>query len=356
MSISQISLTDFRNLRSTTLDLHPSLNLVTGDNGSGKTSLLEAIYVLCQACSFRTHHLKKAIAHGSNNFLIFGRFSDYKAGLSKSDKKLEIRIDSESIKKRSFLVNKTPINIVNADSFELITGSPQYRRSYLDWCLFHVEPSFNEHWLKFRHALRQRNRLLKSRKDLNLLDYWEDYLVEPSLVLQDFRQLYCDEIAALLKTEMADLIDDMSFNIEYQRGWSKSLSLKEALLKDRDRDIRSGFTHSGIHRDNLQILADDYPAAEVLSRGQLKRLSLVLLVAALKIVKKKSHRPMILLIDDLRAEMDDEALNKIYRSLLRMDLQLFVTNIEDSIPRPLQGKDFKMFHVEHGIIKPRKIS
>ena len=354
MPISQISLTDFRNLQSTTLDFHPSINLITGDNGSGKTSLLEAIYVLCQACSFRTHHLKKVIAHGRNNFLAFGRFSDYKAGLSKSDQKLDIRIDGETIKKRSLLVNKTPINIVNADSFELIIGSPQNRRSYLDWCLFHVEPLFNDHWLKYRHALRQRNRLLKSRKDLKLLDYWEDYLVDPSLVLQDYRQKYCNEIAVLLHTEMVDLINDMSFSIEYQQGWKKALSLKESLVKDRDRDIRAGFTHSGIHRDNLQILADGYPAAEVLSRGQLKRLSLALLVAALKTVKTKCQRPMILLIDDLRAEMDDSALDKIYSSLIRMDLQLFITNIEDSVPVPLQGKEFKMFHVEHGMIKPRK--
>ncbi len=354
MPISQISLTDFRNLQSTTLDFHPSINLITGDNGSGKTSLLEAIYVLCQACSFRTHHLKKAIAHGSNNFLTFGRFSDYKAGLSKSDKKLEIRVDAETINKRSLLVNKTPINIVNADSFELIIGSPQNRRSYLDWCLFHVEPSFNENWLKFRHALRQRNRLLKSHKDINLLDYWEEYLVEPSLILQAYRKQYCQEIADLLDTEMVDLIDDMPFRIEYQQGWKSSLSLSEALVRDRDRDIRSGFTHSGIHRDNLQILVDNYPAAEVLSRGQLKRLSLALLVAALNIVKVKSHRPMILLIDDLRAEMDDAALDKVYRNLMRLDLQLFITNIEDVVPQPLQGKDFKMFHVEHGIIKPRK--
>ena len=354
MPISQISLTDFRNLQSTTLDFHPSINFITGDNGSGKTSLLEAIYVLCQACSFRTHHLKKAISHSSDNFLTFGRFGDYRAGLSKSDKKLEIRVNGESIKKRSLLVNKTPISIVNADSFELITGSPQIRRAYLDWCLFHVEPSFNENWLKFRHALKQRNRLLKSKKDLKLLDYWESYLLEPSLIIQDYRKQYCGEIAALLGTELVNLVEDISFSVEYQQGWMRSLNLKEALLKDRDRDIRAGFTHSGIHRDNLQILANSHPAADVLSRGQLKRLSLALQVAALKVVKEKTDRPMILLIDDLRAEIDDLAMNHIYQNLMAMDLQLFITNIEDSIPVPLQGKDFKMFHVEHGIIQSRK--
>ena len=106
MAIRQLSLTDFRNLESTTLDFHPSLNLVYGDNGSGKTSLLEAIHVLCQARSFRQQQLKKCIKHDKPNFLLFGRFDGYKAGLSKSDKFLEIRVNGESIKRRSMLVRK----------------------------------------------------------------------------------------------------------------------------------------------------------------------------------------------------------------------------------------------------------
>ena len=354
MPISQLSLTDFRNLQSTTLDFHPSLNLVSGDNGSGKTSLLEAIYVICQAQSFRTHQLKKAIQHSKNNFLLFGRFSDYKAGLSKSDQKLEIRIDGEDIKRRSLLVSKSPINIVNADSFNLITGSPQERRQYIDWCLFHVEQTYAENWVNFRHALKQRNQLLKTRRDLKLLDYWNDYLIQPSLVLQKLRQSSCERINRFLEEEMSCLLADIKISLQYQQGWNEDLSLQQSLEKNRERDIRSGFTNSGIHRDNLQILADGKPAAEVLSRGQLKRLSLALLVASLRVVKSESTRPIILLIDDLHAEMDDSSLEKVYNELFNIDLQLFITNIANTVPKPLEGKDFKMFHVEHGMIKARK--
>ncbi len=356
MSIRQLSLTDFRNLQSTTLELHPKINLISGDNGSGKTSLLEAVYVLCQGCSFRNYHLKKAIRHGKNNFLLFGRFDDYKAGLSKSDLKLELRIDGETIKKRSILVNKTPIKIINADSLELINGSPQKRRQYIDWCLFHVEQTYQEYWIQFRHALRQRNKLLKQKKDLSLLDYWEEHLIQPSMILQRYRMTYFDEIRKLLGNELSGLSNDIDISINYQKGWKESQSLKEALVKDRDRDILAGFTHSGIHRDNIIIQAGGLPAAEVLSRGQLKRVSMALLLAALKIVKKHNNRPIILLIDDLHAEIDETAQISIYKSILNIDLQLFITNIKDHVPRPLQGKDIKMFHVEHGMIKPRKFS
>ena len=356
MSISQLSLTDFRNLQSATLDFHSAINLISGNNGSGKTSLLEAIFVLCQAHSFRNHQLKKAIQHSKNNFLLFGRFTDYKAGLSKSDKKLEIRIDGENVKRRSIIVSKTPISIVNANSFNLIIGSPEERRKYVDWCLFHVEPGYAENWLKFRHALKQRNQLLKTRKDLSLLDYWNGYLVEPSLVLQELRVSICKKITVFLREEMSNLLADMLITIAYKQGWDEDLSLLQSLENNRERDIRSGFTNAGIHRDNLTILADGKSAAEVLSRGQLKRLSLGLIVASLRLVSSESERPIILLIDDLHAEMDEVALQKVYQELLSINLQLFITNIDNRIPEYLRGKDFKMFHVEHGKISVRKPS
>jgi DNA replication and repair protein RecF len=356
MSISQLSLTDFRNLKSATLDFHPSINLVYGSNGSGKTNLLESIHVLCQACSFRTHQLKQCISHGKSNFLLFGRFSDYKAGLSKSHKKLEIKINGEPIRKRSALVSKTPVNIVNADSFDLITGSPEERRKYLNWCLFHVEHEYTEHWVRFKHALRQRNRLLKNRQDLNLLDYWNEYLIKPSLAIHRYRKHYTQLINVQLMEQLPEFMGDKLITMEYVEGWPKQLGLKKCLESSRDKDIKAGFTNHGIHRDNLQIMADGKPADQVLSRGQLKRLCLALIVSVLKIVRQNSDRSIILLIDDLNSELDEASQQGVYRQLIDIGLQLFITNIAEPIPASLQGKDFKMFHVEHGIITPLKTS
>ena len=356
MSISQLSLTDFRNLKSTTLDFHSSVNLVSGSNGSGKTNLLESIHVLCQACSFRTHQLKQCISHGKSNFLLFGRFSDYKAGLSKSQSKFEIKLNGEPIRKRSALVSKTPVNIVNADSFNLITGSPEERRKYLNWCLFHVEHKYSEHWVQFKHALKQRNKLLKSRQNLNLLDYWNEYLIKPSLEIHQYRKHYTKLINAQLIEQLPGLLGNIQITIKYVEGWSKEVGLEKCLQSSRDKDIKAGYTNHGIHRDNLQIMADGMPAEQVLSRGQLKRLCLALIVAALKIVKQKSDRGIILLIDDLQSELDETSQQSVYRQLIDIGLQLFITNIAEHIPAVLQGKDFKMFHVEHGIITPLKTS
>ncbi len=356
MSISQLSLTDFRNLKSTTLDFHPSLNFLCGSNGSGKTNLLESIHVLCQACSFRTHQLKQCISHDKSNFLLFGRFNDYKAGLSKSQQKLEIKLNGESINKRSELASKTPINIVNADSFNLITGSPEERRKFLNWCLFHVEHEYSEHWAHFKHALKQRNQLLKIRQDLNLLDYWNDYLIKPSMAIHQYRKHYTKLINQQLVEQLPDLLGNIQITMEYVEGWPKEVELKTCLEANRAKDIKAGYTNYGVHRDNLKIMADGMPADQVLSRGQLKRLCLALIVAVLKIVRQKSDRGIILLIDDLHSELDEASQQSVYRLLTDIGLQLFITNLAEHIPTALRGKDFKMFHVEHGIIAPLKPS
>ncbi len=354
MSISQLSLTNFRNLKSTTLDFHPSINLISGDNGSGKTSLLESIHMLCRAHSFRTHQLKQCIAHDQTSFLLFGRFNGYKAGLSKSREKLEIKINGESIKRRSSLVSRTPINIVNVDSFNLVTGSPEARRKYIDWCLFHVEQTYTEQWVQFKHALKQRNRLLKSRKDLKLLEYWNEYLIAPSLSISQLRKTYTKLIADQLLVQSQELLQGMEIGLDYIQGWPVESELKQCLEDARDKDVKAGYTNFGIHRDNLQIIAGGRPATEVLSRGQLKRLCLALIVATLKIVRQKSHNNIILLIDDLRSELDDVGQKIVYQQLINIGLQLFITNIEDQVPAVLKGKDFKKFHVEHGMIRALK--
>ncbi len=356
MSIRQLSLTDFRNLASTTLDFHPTLNFVYGNNGSGKSSFLEAIHVLCQARSFRQRQLKKCIKFGKSSFLLFGQFSVYKAGLSVSGNGLDIRVNGETVKRRSELVSKSPISIVDSQSFSLVTGTPEQRRQFIDWCMFHVEQSYTELWSQFGHALRQRNRLLKTGRNFSLLDYWDEYLIRPSLVLQEMRSQYCSEINYILNHDLASLVSDVNLSIEYRQGWNLELGLQKSLLETRDRDIRRGFTSRGIHRDELLILSDKQLASEVLSRGQIKRVSIALLVASLKIVHRLKKAAVILLIDDLGAELDKSAQQIVYKVLSDINVQLFVTNIDKELPDVLQSKEYKMFHVEHGIIKPQKIS
>jgi DNA replication and repair protein RecF len=356
MTIRQLSLTDFRNLASTTLDFHPEVNLVYGENGSGKTSLLEAIHVVCQAQSFRSHQLRPCVRHERDGFLLFGRFDSFKAGISNAGKKLQIRIDGENIGRRSDLVRRAPINVVNADTFQLIEGSPQRRRRFLDWCLFHVEHDYTEHWVAYQHALRQRNRLLKSRRYLQLLDYWDEHLARPAEIIAAMRRDYCEQIARLLRSELAELVDDLAIELTYQNSWSREQGLRVSLESLRQKDLRLGYTSAGLHRDDIRLTTSAQSCAEVLSRGQAKRLCVALIVAVLSIVARHRSEPIILLVDDLRTELDESAQRRVFAILSCMNLQLFISNISQSVPDTFEAKEFKLFHVEHGIIRPRIFS
>ncbi len=356
MAIRQLSLTDFRNLGSTTLELHPRINLVYGANAAGKTSLLEAIHVLCQARSFRTHQLAQCVQYGKPGFLLFGRFDEFKAGISKRGRKLEIRLDGSAVTRRSELVRRAPVNIVNANSFELIDGPPQVRRRFVDWYLFHVEQTFADAWNRYQHALRQRNRLLKDRRDLDLLDYWDEHLVEPAERLAAMRRRCAEKIQETLRVEMQALLAGFEFELEYRPGWPDGRCFADVLAAERKRDIAAGYTRFGIQRDDLTLRVDGRPAAEILSRGQGKRLCLALLLAALTRVGEVVASRISLLIDDLHSELDSDAQQRVYERLQDLDLQLFISNIEANLPTPLAAEEFKMFHVEHGIIRPRNSS
>jgi DNA replication and repair protein RecF len=219
-----------------------------------------------------------------------------------------------------------------------------------------VEHDYAQNWIKFKHALRQRNKLLKSRQDLKLLDYWDQHLIEPSLEISKLRQRYSLELESMLQELTQGMLEGIPVSLVYQQGWTDGEALAHSLEKTRERDIKTGFTNIGIHRDDLKLTTNGIPVIETLSRGQSKRLCLALLLSALKLVNDSCQNQIILLIDDLHSELDEQARNKVYQQLLGLDLQLFVSNIKTDIAEVIRGKEYKMFHVEHGIIKPQKFS
>jgi len=198
MTIRQISLTDFRNLSSTTLAFHPQYNLIVGDNGSGKTSLLESIHILCQGQSFKTKHLTQAVHNGKSNFLLFGQFDHHKIGISRDQQNHKIRIDGHNTKKLSDLAKLNPVRIIDANCINLISGKPSHKREFIDWCLFHVEHDYPNLWIKHSHALKQKNALLKNKTDLQQLEYWDQFLSEYNLSIFKYRSIYINQIKKIL--------------------------------------------------------------------------------------------------------------------------------------------------------------
>jgi DNA replication and repair protein RecF len=354
MSLRQLSLTDFRNLKSSTLEFSPGLNIIVGGNASGKTSFLESISIVCQGRSFRTTRLDDCIQHDKEGLLLFGVFENYKSGISRTKNETRVKINGENVHRLSNLAERTPVNIINPDSFELVSGSPGLKREYIDRCLFHVEHSYRDTWVQFMHALKQRNALLRSRKNLSQLDYWNDYLCQHSLKIYSYRKKYIRAISDVIGSDLSVLTDDLGVSFQYVAGWKTEVDLRKIYEESQSKDIKYGFTQYGVHRDNIVIKTNNHSVKSELSRGQVKRLSLAMVLAQIILIKRITGKKVILLLDDIHSELDEDSVSLVMETLFKIDIQLFISLIRSGNYPPFQGQECKMFHVEHGIIKAVK--
>ncbi len=354
MPLRQLSLNQFRNLSSTTLEFDSHLNIFEGKNASGKTSLLEAIHIVCEGQSFRTHHLKQCIRHYQDDFLLFGKFSDHQVGISKTQEQRIIKINGQITARRSELVLFSPVRMINTDSLDIVMGKPSMKREFIDWCLFHVEPSYPDLWKQHGHALKQKNALLKTKTDDHQIDYWNEYLLDYNLRISRYRKDFLSRLKNILFSELSNLMDYERITFTYEPGWDINKSLSDIYRIQRQREIKYGYSLYGIHRDNIHISQDGIPVQHCLSRGQLKKLSVALLIAQVILVNRETGKPVIILVDDLSSELDSVSVSKILEVLRILNAQIFLTFIKYS-DHPVKGdQEVKWFHVEHGIIKPVK--
>src|SRR5271154_3312408 len=177
MSIRRVQVTDFRCLQSAALDFDPRFTLISGSNASGKTSLLEALYVLGRGRSFRTRRLEHLIRHGSERFVVFGEVDSLgrriPLGVEGSAAGVRARISGERPSSLAELAVALPVQIVDPEVHRLIEEGPSQRRRFLDWGVFHVEQSFVADWQRYQQVLRQRNAALKSHQSKAVVSVWD---------------------------------------------------------------------------------------------------------------------------------------------------------------------------------------
>ncbi len=352
MAIRQISLSNFRNLKPVRLNFDSRFNLIQGTNASGKTSLLEAISFLCEGRSFRTHLADTCIQHSQKDFLLFAQFDHYKVGFSRSEHGTTIRLDDETIRSLSKLARMTPVRVIDSQIYQLICGSPQQKRIFMDWLLFHVEHQFHDIWSRHRHILKQRNALLKQKNDLAQLDHWDDLLTEYADKIHQLRKKWIGRIQNQIQHYLNTSLHDMNIQIDYKPGWKIDQGLKQELKQKRSKDIRYGFTSVGSHRDDLRITSSGLPAHQILSRGQIKRLCVYLYLAQIRIVDEYRSTTTILLIDDLMSELDLDAVDELMIELARLNSQVFITMINTPPSISTLLEEYRLFHMEHGMINP----
>ncbi|MBE0505138.1 MAG: DNA replication/repair protein RecF [Marinospirillum sp.] len=366
MTIHRLQIKNFRNIPSA--EIHPveGINLFVGENGSGKTSLLEAIHLLSLVRSFRSKKLKSLIHHEAERFTVFAQirmldFSLASLGVQRGTQDDETEILFRGVRPSGVaeLTSELPVQLINPDAFRLLEGSPRERRQFVDWGVFHVEHEFIYCWQRFQRALKQRNSLLRhGRIDTLQLQLWEKEIALNGEQITAYRQSYLDHLKPLFEVLLQRFLEGQLLKLVFQRGWDKNISLAESLETSRSRDIEQGFTQSGPQRADIRISVDGRPAMDVLSRGQQKLVVSALKLAQGELLAVAGKKQCVYLIDDLPAELDKHHRSIFCQVLEEQAGQVFITSVdEEALAYGWQQPEKNAwFHVEHGQISPKALS
>jgi len=350
--LSQISISNLRNISELTFQPAQGINLILGDNGAGKTSILEAIHLLGLGRSFKARTLKSAIKFGQNQLQVIAKTSkSTPVGVQFNDRSgLTIRLNSAPLKRLSDLAMQLPLQFIPANCHQFFEQGPRYRRQLLDWGLFHVEPSFNFHWQSYKKILQQRNSAIRQHKKTEEIQLWDNHLAEHGEKVTALRCKQLDIILEVFEDIFQRLCPEYSnakFAIKYRAGWNKEKDLKTSLLDAIERDRNLGYTRSGSHAADWSISINDHNPAEVFSRGQQKLFFLALCMAQAKITEHIRHEESILLLDDISSELDLAHQKNVLNELTTLPVQAFITATDPSLE---SYEKATVFHVERGAI------
>ncbi|MGB0936562.1 MAG: DNA replication/repair protein RecF [Colwellia sp.] len=365
MSVVKVVTHNFRNLNHVPLMLHPVLNFFVGDNGSGKSSILEAIFYLGHGKSFRTSKTELLATFNKEQFTVSVKDNlDTQLGISKqvSSGTTTIRINGEGHNKLSELAKHIAVQIITPESFKLFFGGPKERRRFVDLGLFHVEHVFSEHWKNYSRVLKQRNACIKSGHNDSTLAYWTNQLVLQSSKLTEIRKSYVDTLREELNVWIALLLPHLKedITVQFLQGWPQAKTLEDTFEQTIERELSYGFSLYGAHKFDVKFLVDKQALETKLSRGQQKLFLLALTFTQAKLIEKVNRVKPILLIDDIGAELDINSRTLLAKAINELNCQVLITAIEksvlsqffsnDEINSESKNKKFKVFHVEHGAI------
>ncbi|TCV92872.1 DNA replication and repair protein RecF [Luteibacter rhizovicinus] len=354
MKFETLRIAGLRCLEGVSLTLAPGINVFTGANGAGKTSVLEAAYLLSHGRSFRSGSRDVLLKRGASALSVFAelRMQDgrlHRLGLGRESGRWQARVDGETAATLGALVQSCAVVCFEPGSHALIAGPSEERRRFLDWGLFHVEHSFLLAWRRYQRALKQRNALLRAggAPPDNLIAPWEAELAQSGEIIDAQRKAYITALSphidALAQTTLPEL---GALNLRYKRGWDEGMDLAEVLAERRYRDASRGHTTVGPHRADFVVSFEHAPLREHLSRGQEKLCALACLIGqAAHHAEARGEWPVVCL-DDLASELDRTHQEWVVAQLLDRDIQVLVTGTE--VPHALLSAPKTVFHVEQG--------
>lgn len=364
MTVARLTTQHFRNLNSTAIDFHPRMNFFVGDNGSGKSSILEAVFFLGHGKSFRTSKLDSLACYEQSKFVVsvkdekgcrLGLSRDLTSGLT------SIKIDGIHHSRLSELAKNIAIQIVTPESFKLFFGGPKERRRFTDLGMFHVKHDFSSQWKQFARVLKQRNACIRNNEDVRTLSYWTEQFCQLSLGVSEQRRTYIEALIVELRVWLVILLPLISdrVSVQYLQGWPQKKDLHEVLSINSERETSFGYSLYGAHKFDVKFLLDKQPLESILSRGQQKLFLLALTFAQAKLIARVKRVKPILLIDDIGAELDTNSRVALSSAIESLNCQVIITAIEKNVLYPFAEQDssdkYKVFHVKHGEVLPTQL-
>ena len=334
MALDSLTIRGFRCLTEISLELDPHKNLITGPNASGKTSLLEAVYFLSRARSFRTPYLQQLIQDGAEECIVSGSIKtvsrETPIGVRCTRKQTEARLDTHAVKSLAELAHALPVQAIDPEIHKLLEEGPARRRKFLDWGVFHVEPTFLDHWRQYQRALKQRNAGLRRQMRRSSLNVWEKTLISHGEAVHAARQRHVDALLSHAE-EFAKELLQQPMTMTLKSGWDNTLSLAEALERSWGSDQQYQSTQVGPHRADFQLRLAGKVARNRVSRGQQKLLASATVLAQMRLLESNDELPRILLLDDPAAELDRMHLDRLLGVVTSQDLQLLITSLEPEL-------------------------
>ncbi|GLQ71970.1 DNA replication/repair protein RecF [Vibrio sp. vnigr-6D03] len=357
MPLTRLIVQTFRNIEACDVELSPGFNFLIGPNGSGKTSIIEAIYLLGHGRSFKSSLTGRVIQNDCDELFVHGRFLnqdqfELPIGINKQrDGSTEVKIGGQSGQKLAQLAQVLPLQLIHPEGFELLTDGPKFRRAFIDWGVFHTESHFYDAWGRFKRLNKQRNALLKTATHYKELSYWDQQMATLAENISQWRQEYVENMKKVAEEICRTFLPEFDIQLKYYRGWDKDTPYQDILENNFERDQSLGYTFSGPNKADLKIKVNGTPVEDVLSRGQLKLMVCALRVAQGQHLTQMTGKQCIYLIDDFASELDSQRRQRLADCLKSTGAQVFVSSITESQVVDMLDDNGKMFHVEHGKIE-----
>lgn len=346
MYIKNIKIKNFRNYTDQELELDKNINVIYGDNAQGKTNILEAIFLSAFGKSFRTSKDKEMIRKGESFSNIEINYEkkdrDGKININISDKK-SISINDIKIKKLSELLGNINIVIFTPDDMDILKDGPSKRRKFLNMMIGQLRSNYVYNVNMYDKTLEQRNNYLKTNNfNKDMLDIWDEKLADYGEKIYQYRNEFINKI----KEKIGDIhkeIADEEIKIHYISDCENKEKYLNKLIKNRDIDIRKGYTTAGVHRDDFKVFINGEEVNIYGSQGQNRTAILSLKMAELEVVYEDVGEAPILLLDDFMSELDEKRISNFLKNI--KDIQVIIT-----CTKKLQMKNATFYNVVKGEI------